>query len=61
MNKNLQKMSQLADDAYGMAVMLKEYCEKRRTNEEVGVMYPLIKHLFRDIDSLNLMFINRED
>ena len=54
-------MSELADDAYGMSSVLKEYCANKCDIEEIGNLYPLIKHMHKDIDYLNAMFINFEE
>jgi len=61
MNEKLQKMSELADDAYGMSSVLKEYCANKCEIEEIGNLYPLIKHMHKGIDHLNAMFINFEE
>jgi|GEM_PF-1701225 len=59
--EKIEKMSKLADDAYGMGSVLKEYCSNKREIEEIGNLYPLIKHMHRDIDHLNAMFINFDE
>jgi len=61
MNKKLEKMSKLADDAYGMSSILKEYCSNKCEIEEIGNLYPLIKYMHKNIDNLNAMFINFEE
>jgi len=61
LEKKFQKMSKLADDAYGMSSVLKEYCSNKCEIEEIGNLYPPIKHIHKDIDYLNAMFINFDE
>jgi len=61
MNKRFQKMSKLADDVYGISCVLKKYCEHTHEIEEISNLHPVVKHMHKDIDCLNAMFINFEE
>ena len=57
MNKKFQKMSGLAEEIYGMSCVLKNYCPNYLEIEEIRNLQPMLKHMHKDIDSLNAMFM----